>query len=332
MSNKNKVSVSVIIPTLNRPRTLNRTLESICSGDAMPLQVIVIDQSDKDKIRIENQELCRKYNDYIQVQYIYQKIQSSTMARNCGMKLVEQPYILFCDDDVSIKSDTFRELESIMLRPDISMVAGIDLNGGLGHSLSGYLFGRKSFINRHIGHVTLSVYGRFPAAKITKEVETQWAMGFFFCIKKEYVDRWDVKWDEQLTSYAYAEDLDFSYSYYKKSLEEGLKCILTPKVAVYHMCSREWRISTYKSVAMNVINREYLSYKHFKTPFSRLATRWSNVGEFFIKLLRRDCPLDVVCAQLSCDLHRKELQRGHIAAGVYERGKKRQQVQKLGEN
>lgn len=321
MSNKITVPVSVIIPTLNRPRTLKVTLESIAASDAVPAQLIVVDQSEQEDVRDEIRQICNYYAGTMNVQYVFQETPSSTKARNKGIEYAGQPVITFCDDDICVKSDTFRQIDAVMSETDISMVAGIDLNEGIGNSVMGYVFGRKSYRNRRIGHVTLSLYGRFPSAEISGETETQWAMGFFFCVKRECLTRWKIRWDEMLTSYAYAEDLDFSYSYYKRSCEEGLKCILTPRVAVYHMCSREWRISTYKSAAMNVINREYLSYKHFKTPLSRLATRWANAGEFLMKLMRRDHPLDVIYAQLQCDLHRRELRRGYIASDIYERRK-----------
>lgn len=311
------VPISVVIPTLNRPQTLKTTLESMLSVNTVPAQLIIVDQSQQDSLRKETQKVSDRYAGTIDVQYIFQETPSSTKARNKGMEYANQPVIVFCDDDVKVKSNTFSEVATIMSDSAISMIAGIDLNEGLGSSLLGYIFGRKSYINRNIGHVTLSIYGRFPSQKILGEVPTQWAMGFFFCVKRENLYRWNIRWDERLTSYAYAEDLDFSYSYYKNSCKEGLKCILTPRVAVYHMHSREWRVSSYKSVAMSVINREYLSYKHFSWQ-SRVATRWANIGEFLLKLVRHDNPMYIIYAQMQCDIHRNELKEGCISPDLYD--------------
>ena len=63
----------------------------------------------------------------------------------------------------------------------------------------------------------------FPT-HIDSITDTEWAMGFFSVYRTFLIRKWNLKWDEHLINYAYPEDLDFSYSYYKYAKTEGFKC------------------------------------------------------------------------------------------------------------
>ena len=120
------------------------------------------------------------------------------------------------------------------------------------------------------------------------------------------------------TSYAYAEDLDFSYSYFKHASVEGLKCILDDRIVVEHRVSMEWRVPPRKSTLMLIINREYLSYKHHMGLWSRILIRWSNFGEFIIRVVKKARAKDIFDAQRICNAHRKELALGILKSEWYQ--------------
>jgi len=316
--NNNKLPISVVIPTMNRPATLKRTLDYLISKEYIPSEIIVVDQSESEEKQNLNRLLIETCNTEIRAIYIYQKEPSLTKARNQGFTLCKNDIIVFSDDDVDVNDNTILNINEVMRNSNIAMIAGIDTNMGNSRTHLSYIFGKKSLKYKNIGHVTLSMLGRYPD-NIRGEVDTQWAMGYFFVIRKSLADKWHMKWDENLKSYAYAEDLDFSYTYYKKAQSENLRCILCDKVKVAHLTSQEWRVQSYKSTAMYVLNREYLSYKHFETPLSRLATRWSNFGEFIIRILKRSNPLDLLYAQIICDKYRKEIKQQKLFIKLYER-------------
>lgn len=268
------IPISVIIPTMNRPETLESTLECIFSYDFIPNEVIIVDQSQNIKSVRENKRIVEKYSN---VFLIYQEIPSLTKARNIGMKYVNNEIIIFSDDDVEIYKDTIYTIYNLMQNKSIAMIAALDDNLKESRSVMGYFFNTKSFIKRKKGHVTLSMLGRYPY-NVQQLVETEWAMGYYFVIRKSLIDKWAIKWDEKLTSYAYAEDLDFSYSYYKNCKKEGLHCVLSENIHVKHLASKEYRIPSKKSWYMYVINRTYLSYKHNMGLISRLAMLWCNIA------------------------------------------------------
>ena len=40
-------------------------------------------------------------------------------------------------------------------------------------------------------------------------MNTEWAQGYFFCVKKQIIKEMHELFDEKLVRYSYAEDLDF---------------------------------------------------------------------------------------------------------------------------
>ena len=298
---------------MGRPKTLKRTLETMMKSSLLPKQILIIDQSKEESDQKEILEY-RKIVESQGVEYLYQyqEIPSLTRARNKGAELATEEILIYSDDDVDVETDTFEKVYAIMQDETKAMIAGLDSTLNLSkRNAGGYLWGRKSYKKRKIGHVTKSVYGVFPL-EFQKETDTEWAMGFFFVVRKSLLEKWQISWDEKLISYAYAEDLDFSYAYAKEAQKENLKCIFSTDVVVTHLQSQEYRIPSQKFTYMYVLHREYLSYKHFKGIRSRLLTRWSNLGMFFWRLLKRQKPWQLLKAQMACDKYRKMLKKGEI--------------------
>ena len=283
----NKLSIAVLIPTMNRPRSLKRTLDTYFNALVIPDQVIVVDQSINEEDRSKNKDIVESYSDKTQMIYWFQDTPSLTKARNTALSLTDKEILVFSDDDVDVKRDTLSYINRIMENKSISMIAGLDEFMPTSKSKIGYFIGTKSLRNRKIGHVTGSMLGRFPE-DIQGEKLTQWAMGFFFVVKKSLIDKWNIKWDEELTSYAYAEDLDFSFSYYKKSCKEGLKCITSENVIVRHLASKEYRIPSRKHIFMFIINRAYLNYKHNMGRRAEVLMNWCNFCFLISSKIKRE--------------------------------------------
>jgi glycosyltransferase involved in cell wall biosynthesis len=314
MNNK----ISVVIPTMNRLESLQETIESYVGGVVIPDQIIIVDQTEDAKLRLKIGEMIKTFTDKVKIEYKYQNSASSTKARNVGLKMCKNDIIIFSDDDITVFKNTLRDIQHIMNNQKISLIAGINTNYQISKSKIGYLFGKKSFFKRNIGHVTKAMLGRFPEQRIDGQVKTEWAMGFFFVVRKSLIVKWSNYWDEKLVSYAYAEDLDFSYSYFKHSAEEGFFCILDERVIVDHRVSREWRVPNKKSTRMYVINRTYLSYKHRMGVFSRIMIWWCDLGDFIFRLLHKSNAKDLFMAELVCSKHRKEIAAGILKPEWYE--------------
>lgn len=256
---KTILPISIVIPTFNRAKTLNETLVSILNGNNLPKQIVIVDQSENDNTRelIAN----KPHNIDVQLTYIHLNKPSSTMARNAGLNKCSQEYIIFSDDDINIYHDTLQNVYKHISKNNIAMIAALDDCTKRHKSILSYIAGINSIRKRNIGSMSKSCFGSYPTI-IDSATPTEWAMGYFFVVKQTLLRKWNIRWDEHLVSYAYNEDLDFSYSYYNKSIKEGLKCMIFPDVHVKHLCSKEYRIPDKKHIRMFVLHRYYIAHKH----------------------------------------------------------------------
>ena len=289
MAMDSRLKISVIIPTMNRPKTLERTLASYAAGKETPDQIIVVDQSETMDTRHAVESLCGHFG----AEYLYRDVPSSAAARNAGQRAAKQDIVIFSDDDIDVYPDTLGNVRDIMSREGVALIAGIDDLTGVSRTNIGYLLGTKSYRKRKIGHVTASVLGRYPD-QVQGEIDTEWAMGFFFVVRKSLAEEWNLEWDERLISYAYAEDLDFSWRYCSRARETGLKCVLSDRVRVRHLASREYRIPSRKSTYMYAIHRRYISDKNHIG--SRLAMGWCDFWRIVERAVKRENPGELINA------------------------------------
>jgi len=301
--------ITVIIPTMNRYETLKRTIDALMLSSLLPDEVPIIDQTQVLTTAKKIQHYCGGINI---IRYIKQDEPSLTKARNKGMRLARNEIIVFMDDDVDVRVDTFQILANLYKEEKVAMIAGLNVFDELQkNSALGIIFGKSSYTKRFTGHVTEALYGRFPI-RCNGSVNTEWAMGFFFSVRKTYVEKWKLEFDENLQYYAYAEDMDFTYSYYKKANSEGLQCIINNRLIVQHNVSTEYRTPSRKATYMVILHRYYLSYKHFKSPMSRVSVVWSNIGDIFFRALKKESAIDVITGQLFCFKHLKDIRKGNF--------------------
>ena len=310
MGSDNILPITLAIPTMNRPQTLKRTLESYLAADFLPAQIIVVDQSQDKEKQEKNKEQCALINK-TECLYIYQQLPSSTLARNTSLKHTKQDIIVWSDDDVDVYKDTLKNVYDLFQDKNIAMIAGLDDCSKNSASKIGYLLGTKSFINRKIGHVTKSMLGRYPDT-IKGEIDTQWAMGYFFATRTSLIKKWSLSWDENLSSYAYAEDLDFSYNYYKYAKAEGLKCILSDKVHVKHLVSKEYRTPSKKATYMYICNRYYLLCKHKEGFIGHLVFWYSNFWRLLERIIKKQNTRDMWIAISYCRKNRSKIKKGEL--------------------
>ena len=214
------------------------------------------------------------------------------------------------DDDVDIGIDTIRNILILFRDNSISMVGGIDSGSPPKKlSLPSLIFFRSSFFKRYKGHVSMAGYGVFPQNP-QGETPTEWAMGFFFSIRKSLAQKWGLKFDENLKYYAYAEDLDFTYRYFLKSREENLKCIMSTAATVLHNVSREYRLPSRQRTFIEICHRRYLMARHGNTILRQLIMLWSDIGAALMRAKRGEPTSDVFKAIAFAIKYRRDIKKG----------------------
>ena len=308
MPTENELSkVSIIIPTLNRASSLARTLGFISKSSILPDEVIIIDQSPIDTAE-KIKELCDSQT--LKIKYIHVSEPSSSKSRNIGLELCKNDIAIFMDDDVDIGIDTIRNILILFRDNSISMVGGIDSGSPPKKlSLPSLIFFRSSFFKRYKGHVSMAGYGVFPQNP-QGETPTEWAMGFFFAIRKSLAQKWGLKFDENLKYYAYAEDLDFTYRYFLKSREENLKCIMSTAATVLHNVSREYRLPSRQRTFIEICHRRYLMARHGNTILRQLIMLWSDIGAALMRAKRGEPVSDIFKAIAFAIKYRRDIKKG----------------------
>jgi glycosyltransferase involved in cell wall biosynthesis len=97
------VTVSVIVPTRNRPALLRKSLDAIAS-QAEDVQLVVIDDGSTPECARENEELTQRAGPKAWATYHHIDSGGATgggpaFARNIGIKLARGRFVAFCDDD-----------------------------------------------------------------------------------------------------------------------------------------------------------------------------------------------------------------------------------------
>jgi len=91
-------TVSVVIPTRNRARTVARAISSACAQSSPPLEVIVVDDGSTDDTTLELQRLRSVWGARLRVIRHDQPLGGSG-ARSIGLAEAHATYVAFLDDD-----------------------------------------------------------------------------------------------------------------------------------------------------------------------------------------------------------------------------------------
>jgi len=127
-------SVSVIIPTKGRPLDLEFTVGSILQQSVLPVQLIIVDQSEDNESRRRVEKLLSEaplqVRDAIALDYLRDAaISGGAVARNRAMDIARGDIWLFLDDDVCLEGNFVEELLTVFhSHPHVSGVSGIVTN------------------------------------------------------------------------------------------------------------------------------------------------------------------------------------------------------------
>ncbi len=107
---KKEPLVSVIIPTYNSERTIEKCLEFIRNQTYKNVEVIIVDRGSEDK----TVEIARKYTDKVFVVNAKER----TEQKNFGLKVAKGKYVLFIDSDMYLKPNVIKECVEICERDE----------------------------------------------------------------------------------------------------------------------------------------------------------------------------------------------------------------------
>lgn len=310
---KQYVPITIIIPTYNREKVLVDTIKSYLDGDVLPDEIIIVDQT------VPARTLSDLGLDGTTIiKLLHCDTPSLTKARNIGMKNSKNDIILFSDDDVLVDADSVMRFYNRMNQERVALCAGVDVNAKgrnttLTKNIVGTLTGMQRFQQSGGYVVRRTMRGRYALQDNQQSYKTDWAMGYFFGVKKSLIEKWAVFFDEHLTGYAYAEDLDFSMRYCNFAKSEKLDCVIDSTIYVKHLATQEWRTPSEKAMFYLVANRFYLLQKNFPQ-YSLWPMKWNNFC--YSLMLPKEARKKFNEIRKICRQNIRELQMGNIN-GLY---------------
>lgn len=241
---------SLVVASKDRPKELNRLLESLLPSCKYLREVIIVDQSLLESESVKQVSLSK--SDILNVVFIRDSGNGPSSARNKGIKFATGDIICFPDDDCWYSSRFFENLsEAFELNPGYQLISGI-YNDNESHNPNFYH--EKSDISRS------SFYGKATAITIF--------------IRREYLKK--CRFDENLGTgfLPAAEEIDFLF----KLLDTGVRMLFDPSIIVNHavkrtnsmdlkIVSRRKRADTYVFVKHNHNTKSFI-VKFFKFIFN----------------------------------------------------------------
>lgn len=121
---KNKIVISVIIPTYNRAATLSKTIDSFIAQDFKEWEMLVVDDHSTDKTK----EVVEEYRQRdTRIQYLLnERTKGAQGARNTGIHHAQAEWIVLFDSDDYAHPDLLRKLVPYM--DDDADVVSCNLN------------------------------------------------------------------------------------------------------------------------------------------------------------------------------------------------------------
>ena len=273
---KKAVNLGFIIPTMNRPKELNRLLQSIYEQPVKPSTLVIVDSS---QTPVESGLLK---DDSVKIIYKHVLPPGLTKQRNIGISLLPSylTHVGFLDDDLVLLEGSSAELLDF-LENDKSDVGGVSFN------IIDSNFTKKSllaFLKRSLGQIGKQ-YGKItqggsvlPNMNLKETIDTQWLCGGATVWKKSVFDTF--KYDEWYQGYALWEDIDFSY---RVSQKHRLVVLAKSKVNHLHIVNHSPTNFRYLG-DVEVVDRFHFVMKHIKN-FSYLAAIYAGLGTFILNLL-----------------------------------------------
>lgn len=89
-------TISVVIPTFNRARTILRAVQSVLAQRDATFEILIVDDGSRDETEKLFETLSKEKSE---VRYFYQTNQGPSAARNFGIQHSGSPYVAFLDSD-----------------------------------------------------------------------------------------------------------------------------------------------------------------------------------------------------------------------------------------
>ena len=267
-----KIKLSVIIPTLNRPEDLSGAVISILSQTVLPYELIIVDQS-ADKFSYNNiHTIFSKRNNPCSLVYIHDSsIVGLVSAKHKGVQNSSGNIISFLEDDETLNKDYFKNIISIFTNNEnllgcSGVVSNIRRNKI--YSLAFKIFHLGIFFDNRV-----DIIKKVDIHQEALLIESNHISGGLSSYRKSVFD--DIKYDLK-NDFFYCEDIDFSIraaDFYGKD-----KFYLATNVLLQHHLSPINRDSMLPRWSRKTKEFIMLYKKNSNKPYALFCIFWLLIG------------------------------------------------------
>jgi len=266
------LKTSYIICTRNRIEDIKRLFETIKIQTYIPDEILIIDSSDND----QTESFINEIRDTVASKIHYHhSVPGLTLQRNIGISKATGDIIFFTDDDGILDKNYFAEKMKCYEDDSVMGVGARETNYVVKSRVSSFL--RKMFLLSRAdgrGKMQLSGYPAYMHMSNKDQIAETEILGGFCSYRRKVFD--DFKYDENLSGYAYMEDVDFSYRVSRK-----YRLLYNPHSQLYHNMSTTERINQRKYFFMTIYNHFYLTKKNIGIGATNiLPIIWAYIGIF----------------------------------------------------
>jgi len=117
------MKISVICPTYNSERFVEKTIKSVFNQTKLPNELILIDDGSTDNTIKVLESVCEKHDELIETHILKTKHKGPGAARNMGIKKAKSEWIAFLDsDDIWHINKIERVIDSIKENKEINFI------------------------------------------------------------------------------------------------------------------------------------------------------------------------------------------------------------------
>lgn len=256
---KQRLRISVIICTRNRPDCIPNCLMSLARQTALIDELIIIDSSDTPLIGLESFNSSFNKTLFSQTDLMYRHTKPGlTYQRNFGIGMAHGDVIYFFDDDVTLDATYIKEMQRVFAgHPQYKGGMGTITNVPPYTRNFNYIMRALFLIQRNYasGMFTSSGMPTHPyGLTLFKNIHVIGGCGFAYRAEIFNTHRFD----ENLVRYAYMEDCDFS-----KRVAREYKIFFNPYAKLIHHKSPLAREKLLDFRAMLTCHYTYLFFKNF---------------------------------------------------------------------
>lgn len=212
-----KIPISIIVPTIGRPKYLSICILSLAKQTVLPEEIIVVDNSDKsvsNKIKILLKKI-RPLLSGVNLKHIIEKSRGVSYARNAGIRKARCDLFAFIDDDCIAKRDWIEQIIKSTAKNKKALIQGKNMNG-----LPNNIYSCVEYYNSELFFQS-GLYKSFKRIYYPSALDTKNCV-----IRKSLFSKFPY-FDTRFEKFS---DIDFGF----RLLRRGIKIVFDKNLVVWH--------------------------------------------------------------------------------------------------